>query len=722
MSKRNKINNLLNQKEDDKPTQAYQGIDDDVFAALDGDQVSSDLLSIMDIHPDHTQPRRIVPREIRGSWAGHPKGWANIIQIWEEHIFDAGYELPIIDILRSKVNLHDFMSDDLVLNRFLHLLELAAQIKDVGLQQRIGVAKRGNVYRIIYGERRWSAFHLLNHYLGDDYASIPSRIASVSEWELTKMQAQENVRLELNAIGKARQFAKLLMAANEKDGNYDSWQALVVDGGCDRPYYAQVANGDLHSIPYGLGAQFEQAMGISTAQMRQYRKLLKLTEDYEIDNILWTLADENDWAEQFMRQIPQHLEGKTINEILRSVTTVTVLESAKHVEEMLREAIEASKAAKPKPKKSAPVETDDDEPVDLGMRERYLNQYVRLDDGSVGIVASVPNEYTLVIEVNGKELEPIAVSPDHVLSILNKAAYLLAIGASSEDDSSKDEWSRQAGGGRITYDDTVITPSGRRGKVSGPNAQNKKMVDIEYSDGHTKPYYPSVLTLVKESEPEDVVDPLLNKAVMVGGGVTGVIVHAEGVHIRVRRHDTGNILHTYRSDIVDFLEEDEGSDKASSTLPDTASKWVGKAAVLIRDGQQIPVLVAATASANEVIVSDGDGHRVRVNVNELEPVSEAGKAQSIDADNHKLAIASGTNVRLIISTLSGLAAALDNPDVKHKLQGLNDLTAKQVQNMAAERKLAEYLTAADIAIQEVVNYILVATSDALTEIERYSNE
>lgn len=331
---------------------------DEMFDALAPDVVSETTLPIMDIIPDATQPRRIVPYEIRRTWDGTPQGYSKLIDAWENHARKvAGGSFPV-DILTGKASALDIKTDDPLALNFAELLGFAANIRDIGLNHPIGVVKRGSYHRIIYGERRWTGFQILNHYLGttEDWSSIPVKIADVGEWELVKAQVAENNQSKRpNAIGRAREFAKMLMIARTDSGErYDSWDQLVVPGGCDRAWYAQVSNGELHRIPRNMGPQFEQSLNISIGQMRQYRGLLRLTEDHKINDALWTMGDEGDWAEQFMREVAQYLDVPRLHEILNlhngyTVTTVTVYA----VESALHRAVKAAKEAEEIAKKAA---------------------------------------------------------------------------------------------------------------------------------------------------------------------------------------------------------------------------------------------------------------------------------------------------------------------------------------------------------------------------------
>lgn len=296
-------------------------------------------INIDHIYPDDTQPRTVLPAEIRPLWSGNPMDMPNLIQNWLESIYDSGYDFDPVAIITGKAELGERLNTgDALVDKFTSILLLASQIHDSGLLNPITVYQIAkDIYEINHGERRWTAHHFLAHFIGETYHRIAAQVTEGSAWELAKTQAQENVREDLNAIGKAAQFAKLLMAARAEtqDPPYDSFQHSVVKHGSKRPYYAQVADGDKHRIPRGMGPEFEQALGISTAQMRHYRNLLRLTGDFHVDNMLWELGADNDWAEGFMRDIGKELEVEVIQRILDTVTIVTVSD----MESTFREAI-----------------------------------------------------------------------------------------------------------------------------------------------------------------------------------------------------------------------------------------------------------------------------------------------------------------------------------------------------------------------------------------------
>ncbi|PSN80984.1 hypothetical protein C8B47_03655 [filamentous cyanobacterium CCP4] len=399
----NKKRQLGNRADDymqeDKPeTFGEREYDDDVFAALDAETVTTDEIPIDSIHADPTQPRAIFPYEIGSDRDGDPAKMPERLQAWAELLYDTDNDIPIVKILKGQAEPSQFKTGQGFVDKFVDLLELAYKIRNVGLLQRIGIRASVGGYTIIYGERRWTAFHILDHFLpGEDFSTIPAKVADVSEWVIAKMQAQENVREEPNAIGKARMFAKLLMAAyaDNPDAKFDPPHTINAPD-CDRPWYAQVSNGDVWRIPRGMGAEFETALGISTATMRKYRNLLKLTDNYKVNNLIWNLADQHDWAEYFMYEIGYYLDIETIEQVLYRSN-----QNGIDNEEVFREAIESAKNARKLAEKQAQREASrTPEPVGQGEStetsvdttpasstdEPYLNRYVELHSGYVGQV------------------------------------------------------------------------------------------------------------------------------------------------------------------------------------------------------------------------------------------------------------------------------------------------------------------------------------------------
>jgi len=284
----------------------------DAFANVGGQTIRAKALPLREITADITQPRHLAPRRVRGNWQGEPDNVGRILLAWANSL-EIGHET-----IRKAVSGESSIFDEMPDNGLTKIVQLAADIHRIGLQSPIRVRKGDNGYVIVYGERRWWAHHLLDMMTDDDYSRIPAIVSDKSEWEIATAQASENNANEgLNAIGRARQFAKLLMVA--RDDGYLAYEECIAPGDCDRLYFAQVADGNTHRIPRGMGSEFEAALGVSTGQMRQYRALLALTNDSHVNNQLWDIADERDWSENFLRNISSTLSAREIAQIFDKV-------------------------------------------------------------------------------------------------------------------------------------------------------------------------------------------------------------------------------------------------------------------------------------------------------------------------------------------------------------------------------------------------------------------
>ena len=534
--------------------------DDEVFDALDPWQMADDdaTIPIWEIVPDMTQPRHILPAMIRAEWDGNPRTYGDVLEAWEDEVLEAtDGSFPTQDLLRGKVAISDYVIDesDAIVARFGNLVGLAANIRDIGLNHPIGVVKRGDFYRIVYGERRWTAFQLLRHYLNettDQWRSIPAKIANVSDWELAKMQTAENNQHDpLNAIAKARNFAKLVITARQEAGEtYDSWNALVVD--CDRPYWAQVANGDIHRIPRGMGTQFEQVLNISTDTMRKYRMLLKLTDNHQINDAIWILGDLGDWAEAFMRDIGQYLDIDEIHEILSSTDAYTVpAGTVSLVEEMLRDAVSNAKKAAELAKKQAdrdaslfkadspaeeiPVEALTPDPSPTGRGEewpamRWVGKRVWAGNDKVEVLEAIKEQTVKIRFLDG----PHAGNeiPFHITSLVDTSLDDESDGDNADTPSpGAAEELGDKNGVVIEIGQTVTTSTGHQGKVVNFKG---KLVEVEIPDNYYAggAHYPNTLVVQSPLNPPASQEEGVDEAYLdrFKSGMRVVLMRDQGEH------------------------------------------------------------------------------------------------------------------------------------------------------------------------------------------------
>jgi len=267
--------------------------------------------SIFAIVPDRTQPRRAMPNDVRTRWDGETSTLPELFGTWMQLAAEErGAEYFSVDsLLEGAVEIDEngesvsesiaalASSNHPIEASLLHLTELAASIRQHGLINPITVVHRNGSYFLETGERRWLAHHLLHlHYPNDGWDKIPAQV--VGHVDVMRQASENNVRNDLNAISKARQFAILLMELYRRSGtDFEPFDALVGQGDSDRSYYAQVADGEQFRIPRGAGETLLSAMGLKDAgRLRQIRNLLRLPDR------AWIIADDYNLSENRIRQ------------------------------------------------------------------------------------------------------------------------------------------------------------------------------------------------------------------------------------------------------------------------------------------------------------------------------------------------------------------------------------------------------------------------------------
>lgn len=281
------------------------------IAELDSRRRPTKSLGIFEIVPDRTQPRRAVPSSVRDHWNGDTRAIRDLFDGWLYEIEQAGN--PAFDLQRYVEQDHlpegiegndDDAQPDTPTGHYtalerslLDIVDLAVSIRENGLTNPITVARDGATFRLETGERRWLAYHLLNIFYPDgEWSKIPAYV--VEEVNVWRQASENNARADLNAIGKARQLAILLMdLLRERGHDFRSFDEVISEGYSEREYYAQVADGNVYRVPRGEGERLLSAMGLKNpTQIRQYRQLLRLPDD------LWQEADDNNWAESYVRE------------------------------------------------------------------------------------------------------------------------------------------------------------------------------------------------------------------------------------------------------------------------------------------------------------------------------------------------------------------------------------------------------------------------------------
>lgn len=271
--------------------------------ALNTGRVVAKPTPISSIWADVRQPRRAVPISIRLHWNGSPDDVAALLAQWHRvATAAAARDINIVDVLTGQGEGVETDNTPSLFRDYVDLLRLAQSIHADGLVNPITLASSDGRLLIESGERRWLAHHLLAQHVDEKYSRIPATVGDGRDF--VWRQASENTaRRQLNAIGMARQLALLIMATREVNGEtYQPFEDIVRNGTCDRRFYAQVADGTSHSVPRGQGERIQGAMGLGKEQLSQYRKLLRLTDDEMVNDILWMQADIDNWPEGWLRE------------------------------------------------------------------------------------------------------------------------------------------------------------------------------------------------------------------------------------------------------------------------------------------------------------------------------------------------------------------------------------------------------------------------------------
>ncbi|GIL09300.1 MAG: hypothetical protein BroJett033_8110 [Chloroflexota bacterium] len=308
MSKRREAPKAEMWRADDENATSLAQVADEIYGpsagpTLESGRVVARPLPIGQLWADAKQPRRAVPASVRLHWDGDPEQVPPLLDAWRQAAERlAGVAIAPLAIIEAQGEGLAVDEWPALARDFVELCRLAASIHANGLLNPINVAQVGSRKVIVAGERRWLAYWLLAGYTQEDrWVRIPAQMVSDVD-HVWKQAAENTARRQLNAIGMARQLALLIMASRKDDG-YRAFEDVVQPGVCDRRYYAQVADGSVHRIPAGMGERIQAAMGLSMTQLSQYRRLLCLTDDEQVNDALWLRGDVEDWAERALREL-----------------------------------------------------------------------------------------------------------------------------------------------------------------------------------------------------------------------------------------------------------------------------------------------------------------------------------------------------------------------------------------------------------------------------------
>jgi hypothetical protein len=240
------------------------------------------LISIRAIVPDQTQPRRAVPSVLRHLIDA--SNMAGLFERWAAYGENDLGRIVAAMIRGDEVERPEAL--DGVEAGLIDLAGLATSIRRDGLTNPVTVAALGDAYHLETGERRWLAYWLLYVVTQDDqWLTIRARVMpAVDVW---RQATENNARAGLNAIGRARQFAILMMALHANEGvRFVPYRECSTD----RMYYAQAR--ELRT-PRGQGETLLSALGVSSrSALDRYRALLDLDEE------TWTRADDQNLSER----------------------------------------------------------------------------------------------------------------------------------------------------------------------------------------------------------------------------------------------------------------------------------------------------------------------------------------------------------------------------------------------------------------------------------------
>jgi len=395
----------------DLPTADIDEVADGIFGKSDPSPLNTGVMrarpiEIMTIRPDRAQPRRAIPMVVQLEWDGRPEAIPELLRHWYEasvHQYGKHFDVEAILLGRDSLEMDAIPKvkeyEELVnageaedvsppetalVADFNKLLNLAASIHNEGLTNPITVVRRGQGWMIETGERRYLAHHLLSAYVdAEKYARIPAREV---EFDIYRQASENNNRDGLNAIQMARQIALLIMAEREgMDGtSYQSIDEMVYPGECDRKFYAQVANGNVHRIPSGSGDKMANALGMSMNRISHYRKLLAPTDDDSLNDKIWLEADANNWTENYIRTFT------TVKVAERDERLTTVNHPEPEDEpEQTAEGYSWGSEELASPAQPTSGSGGLDPVTRRELKDEYLHKRVRLRGGKQGIVVNV---------------------------------------------------------------------------------------------------------------------------------------------------------------------------------------------------------------------------------------------------------------------------------------------------------------------------------------------
>jgi len=308
---------------DDSSDLTFEAADSEIFGAIasaDNKIKRLKQIDIFNIYPDPMQPRRTMPSMVRAHWDGSPANLETAFSHWIAQV-EAEREGTPFDLTGFLNNdsstsagdddtpepRQDDYTPGPLETAFLQIVTLAASIRRDGLTNPISIARNPDRpgYLLETGERRWLAYHLLWLWFDgsandrpderDTWNKIPCQ--TVDEVSVWRQANENNARANLNAIGRARQYAVLLMDLINRP-----FQAIN-EFTHEREFYAQVSG---ERTPRGKGEQLLASMGVTNrSTLSRYNKLLSLP------NETWDLADDLNMSEEELLDLVKKAEAES---------------------------------------------------------------------------------------------------------------------------------------------------------------------------------------------------------------------------------------------------------------------------------------------------------------------------------------------------------------------------------------------------------------------------
>ena len=377
----------------------YGGTHDVAVTIPRSGRVTALPIGIFKIRPDLQQPRRAIPMVVRGAWDGSPDELEDILVAFHDY---AEAEHGSIDVKAILLG-HELdwtvpqesATDAPIFKRYANIINLAGNILNEGLTNPITVVKLGSGYQIETGESRWWAFHLLAKFIdGDKYGKIPAREV---EYDPFRQASENNARSELTAIEMSRQVALLVMALLNDLHDYTPMDQMVLPGESDRRFYAQVANGYVHSVPEVLRPKIQKAVrGLAWNSISNYRSLTALFGNDDVDDALWNAADTYGWAEGALRElkVARDWDDTFIDQYVAKLHGLISDDRWDYddLKEIKRQATESFTIVKLQKKKDEEARLNmmklekSGDPIKTEHGD-LMGKWVRLDNGTVGLVS-----------------------------------------------------------------------------------------------------------------------------------------------------------------------------------------------------------------------------------------------------------------------------------------------------------------------------------------------